>query len=87
MRSRENVEDVGAGLVPSAKTEDVIDATTAVSGALRRKVGHTYQMLKVAEKNCCFFWNEAFNELEDLIELESGCTLSKKVNTVLATLR
>lgn len=43
-----NGTGVGSGLEPSAKAEDVMDATRADSGALRSKAGSAYHALEVA---------------------------------------
>lgn len=47
MRAEKNIAENGAGLRPSAKAEDVVDASPAVSGALRSKMESIYQVLMI----------------------------------------
>lgn len=75
---------VGAELGPSAKTDNVIDATPLDLEVLPLEAVSSFEVLKVAVKAYCFVRDAAFSELKNLHELETGCALSEMMNMVIA---
>lgn len=75
---------LGAGLKPSAKTENTIDATQVDSVSLSSKADSSYENSNLAVKAQCFIRSTAFNELEDQYDLETDCLLSGEVRVILA---
>lgn len=69
LRNGESRPGVEAELRPSAKAEGVASTTPAYSGALRPEAGSTYQMLRVATKECRISRDAASNKLEDVYEI------------------
>lgn len=84
LKRRKSKAGVRAGQGSSGKAGEVNVAAPVISGAVRSKAGSAYQVLEVAKKEYWFVRERAFNELEELYEVESGSALSGKINAVLA---
>lgn len=67
-----------------AKMETVTEMTPAALGALYPEAELAFQVLKVVKREFRFVENTSFNPLEDLHELEKGCTLHQNKQPLLA---
>lgn len=72
MGSGENKGGVRAELARSAKAKNVIDATSAFSGAVWSETGPLFRCSKVIMKEYCFVQDASFHEPEDLHDLKTA---------------
>lgn len=83
-RNEKNEAGVGAGLTPSAKGEDAIDATAVLSAEEGSNLGVASKKLKVVLEVHCLASDAASNHLGSLHELNRDYALSGKMSMVSA---